>query len=80
MDEATSSIDTLTEQALQEALAKLLTGRTAFIIAHRLSTIHNADRILVIDNGRLVEIGNHYELLNRGGIYAGLYESQYRAG
>jgi ABC-type multidrug transport system fused ATPase/permease subunit len=79
LDEATSSIDTLTEQALQEALAKLLIGRTAFIIAHRLSTIHNADRILVIDNGRLVEVGNHEQLLSRGGIYAGLYESQYRA-
>ncbi|MCL6591565.1 MAG: ABC transporter ATP-binding protein/permease [Firmicutes bacterium] len=80
LDEATANIDTMTEQALQEALARLLKGRTAFIIAHRLSTIRNADRILVIDNGRLAEAGNHFELLKQNGIYAGLYESQYRAG
>lgn len=80
LDEATSSIDTQTERELQAALATLLRGRTAFVIAHRLSTIQNADRIIVIQDGRLVEAGPHAELLRLGGIYARLCEEQYRAG
>jgi ATP-binding cassette subfamily B multidrug efflux pump len=80
LDEATANVDTQTELTLQKALAGLLKGRTAFIIAHRLSTIRNADRIIVISDGRLVEVGNHEELVNRAGVYARLYESQYRVG
>jgi ATP-binding cassette subfamily B multidrug efflux pump len=80
LDEATSNVDTQTELALQKALTGLLKGRTAFIIAHRLSTIKNADRIIVISDGRLVEVGNHEELMRRAGVYARLCESQYRAG
>ncbi|HYH02491.1 MAG TPA: ABC transporter ATP-binding protein [Bacillota bacterium] len=78
LDEATSSIDTQTEQQLQQALQEILPGRTAFIIAHRLSTIRKADRIIVIDQGQIAEVGNHRELLRAGGIYAKLCESQYR--
>lgn len=80
LDEATASVDTQTELALQKALTGLLKGRTAFIIAHRLSTIRNADRIIVISGGRLVEIGNHEELMSQAGVYARLCESQYRVG
>ncbi|MCP9456475.1 MAG: ABC transporter ATP-binding protein/permease [Nitrospira sp.] len=77
-DEATSNIDTATEVQIREALAELTKGRTTFIIAHRLSTLQDVDRILVIDGGRLVEEGRHEELLNRGGVYASLYEAQFQ--
>ncbi len=75
LDEATSSVDTQTEQIIQAALERLLQGRTAFVIAHRLSTIINADRIVVIENGRICEAGTHSELLRTGGIYAALYRT-----
>ena len=77
-DEATSNIDTETEVKIREALNELTTGRTTFIIAHRLSTLHDVDRIVVLDNGRLVEDGRHDELVSRGGVYAGLYEAQFQ--
>ena len=77
-DEATSNIDTETEVKIREALNELTVGRTTFIIAHRLSTLHDVDRIMVLDQGRLVEEGRHEELLSRGGIYAGLYEAQFQ--
>lgn len=77
LDEATSSIDTETELLLQQGLARLLAGRTSFIIAHRLSTIKNADCIMYIDHGRIVEKGNHAELLEQKGEYYNLYMSQY---
>jgi ATP-binding cassette subfamily B protein len=77
LDEATSSVDTRTEVLVQRAMAKLLHGRTAFVIAHRLSTIRNADLILVMNDGAIVEQGMHDELLARGGFYADLYESQF---
>lgn len=77
LDEATSSIDTKTEIALQEGLDKLLKGRTSFVIAHRLSTIKNADKIMYVDNGRIIEEGNHEELMNKKGAYYELYMSQY---
>jgi ATP-binding cassette subfamily B protein/subfamily B ATP-binding cassette protein MsbA len=77
-DEATSNIDTETEVKIREALNELTTGRTTFIIAHRLSTLHDVDRIIVLDNGRLVEDGRHDELVRRGGVYAGLYEAQFQ--
>ncbi len=73
LDEATSSIDTQTEQIIQEALSILLKGRTSFVIAHRLSTIVNADQIIVMDEGRIVEHGNHEELLAKRGTYYNLY-------
>ena len=78
LDEATSSVDTRTEALIQEALAKLLRNRTAFVIAHRLSTVRNADLVLVIEGGRIVEQGVHRELLARGGAYAELYRRQFR--
>ncbi|MGG7151113.1 ABC transporter ATP-binding protein [Clostridium neonatale] len=77
LDEATSSIDTKTEKALQEGLDRLLKGRTSFVIAHRLSTIKNADRIMVINDGRIVEQGTHDELINNHGEYYDLYMAQY---
>lgn len=73
LDEATSSIDTQTEARLQAALAILLRGRTAFVVAHRLSTVRNADLVLVLDHGRIVERGRHSELLSQGGVYAALH-------
>jgi len=79
LDEATSSIDTETEIALQKGLEQLLEGRTSFIIAHRLSTIQNATRIFFIDGGRIVEQGTHNELMKKGGAYSKLYLSQRRA-
>jgi len=78
LDEATSSIDTKTELALQAGLQKLLKGRTSFIIAHRLSTIKNADRIMYIDNGKIIEQGSHEELMARKGAYYKLYTAQYQ--
>jgi ATP-binding cassette subfamily B protein len=80
LDEATSSVDTRTEQHIQEAMLRLMTGRTSFVIAHRLSTIRDADQILVIDRGEIVERGTHAELLARHGFYARLYASQFRGG
>ena len=77
LDEATSSIDTRTEQKIQSAFLKLMEGRTAFIVAHRLSTIREADVILVMRDGHIIEQGNHAELLARKGFYAQLYESQF---
>jgi ATP-binding cassette subfamily B protein len=77
LDEATSSVDTRTERALQNAMKTLMKGRTSFVIAHRLSTIRDADTILVMDRGHVVEQGRHEELLAAGGVYAALYESQF---
>jgi len=77
LDEATSSVDTRTEVLIQKAMDKLMRGRTSFIIAHRLSTIRNADRILVLQDGDIVEQGSHDELIARGGAYAELYQSQF---
>ncbi len=78
LDEATSSVDTRTERMIQRALDELLKGRTSFVIAHRLSTIQNADQVLVLEKGRIVERGTHDELLEAGGLYAELYNSQFR--
>jgi len=77
LDEATSSVDTRTEILIQEAMDKLTVGRTSFVIAHRLSTIKNADLILVMKDGDIIESGNHKELLEKGGFYAELYNSQF---
>ena len=77
LDEATSSIDTHTEQLIQNAISTLLHARTSFIIAHRLSTIRQADLILVVQNGSVVEQGTHDELMAAGGHYAGLYNRQF---
>ncbi len=78
LDEATSALDTESERVVQEALNRLMVGRTSIIIAHRLSTIKNADRILVLDKGKLVEDGTHEELMAKNGLYAHLYQIQYR--
>ena len=77
LDEATSSIDTRTEIKIQEAFNKLMEGKTSFIVAHRLSTIREADTILVMNNGNIIEQGNHTELLKLNGFYANLYNSQF---
>ncbi len=79
LDEATSSVDTRTERLIQGALQELLHGRTSFVIAHRLSTIRNADMVLVLDQGQIVERGTHTELLERKGFYYDLYMSQFRS-
>ena len=79
LDEATSSVDTRTELLLQEAMAALRTDRTSFVIAHRLSTIRDADVILVMEEGRIVEQGDHATLVRSGGAYAALYEAQFAA-
>ena len=78
LDEATSSIDTKTEMALQEGLQRLLKGQTSFVIAHRLSTIKNADKIMYIEDGQIVEQGSHEELMAKKGAYWKLYTAQYR--
>lgn len=77
LDEATSSIDTRTEMKIQNAFDVMMEGRTSFIVAHRLSTVQKADRILVMKDGRVIEQGNHRELLEKGGFYAELYQSQF---
>ncbi len=77
LDEATSSIDTRTELKIQNAFARMMEGRTSFIVAHRLSTIKEADVILVMKDGNIIEQGNHKELLHQGGFYANLYNSQF---
>jgi ATP-binding cassette subfamily B protein len=77
LDEATSSVDTRTEKIIQKAMQDLTVGRTSFIIAHRLSTIKDADTILVMREGSIVESGTHEELLKKGGFYSDLYNSQF---
>ena len=78
LDEATSNVDSRTEIKIQEAMAELMKGRTCFVIAHRLSTIQNADQIIVLQDGRVTEIGNHEELMSKGGFYSTLYNSQFQ--
>ena len=77
LDEATSSVDTRTEQQIQDAMNRLMEGRTSFVIAHRLSTIRDADMILVMKDGDIIEQGRHEELLEKNGFYAELYNSQF---
>lgn len=77
LDEATSSIDTRTEMLIQEAFDRLMQGRTSFIVAHRLSTIRNADEILVMKDGSIIEQGTHEQLMKKGGFYHTLYNSQF---
>ena len=76
MDEATSALDSESERLVQDALDKLMVGRTSFVIAHRLSTIKNADKILVIQNGNIIETGTHDELIKYKGVYTNLVELQ----
>ncbi len=77
LDEATSSLDAASEDLVQQALTQLMKGRTSFVIAHRLSTVLNADKILVLSDGKLVESGTHAELIQRGGIYHTLFQKQF---
>lgn len=79
LDEATSSVDSETEELIQNAIQKMMTGRTSIVIAHRLSTIHNADKILVLDHGKIVEEGNHFDLMAKNGYYTDLYNLQYKS-
>ena len=76
LDEATSALDTVTEERIQHSFDSLMKNRTSFVIAHRLSTVRNADRIVVIEDGRVAETGTHAELLAAGGEYAALYNAQ----
>src|SRR5262249_11953382 len=78
LDEATASVDPLTEEQIEEALDLVLAGRTAIVIAHRLSTVKNADRIIVLEQGRIVEEGSHAALLRRGAHYAHVYNAYFR--
>jgi ATP-binding cassette subfamily B protein len=78
LDEATAHLDSENEAAVQRALDEAMSDRTSLVIAHRLSTIRNADQILVIDGGRVVQRGTHEELLKTGGLYSDLYETQFR--
>ena len=80
LDEATASVDTMTEAKIQAAMESVTEGRTSLMIAHRLSTVRNADLILVMREGRIIESGNHAELLRAGGFYAELYNSQFAEG
>jgi ATP-binding cassette subfamily B protein len=80
LDEATSHLDSLSEALIQEALQHVMKGRTSLVIAHRLSTILAADKILVMEHGRLAESGTHAQLLTKGGLYTQLYETQFRSG
>ena len=77
LDEATSSIDTKTEMMIQDGIEQLLQGRTSFVIAHRLSTIKKADRIFVVEDGMIMEEGNHSQLLEKKGLYYNLYMAQF---
>ena len=77
LDEATSNVDSRTEIQIQDAMSELMKGRTCFVIAHRLSTIQNADVILVVKDGNVIEQGNHEELLRQNGFYSALYNSQF---
>ena len=77
LDEATSSIDTRTEHRIQRAFTKMMKGRTSFIVAHRLSTVRDADLILVMRDGNIIEQGTHMQLLEKGGFYKELYDSQF---
>jgi ATP-binding cassette subfamily B protein len=76
LDEATSALDTRSEALVQQALGRLLRGRTTFVVAHRLSTVRGADRIVVLGEGEILEVGTHDELLRRGGAYAALHSGQ----
>ncbi|MDP7279596.1 MAG: ATP-binding cassette domain-containing protein, partial [Candidatus Poribacteria bacterium] len=78
LDEATSALDTESESQIQQALGRLMKGRTSFVIAHRLSTILDADAIITMENGRLVEMGTHDELLTANGLYADMYHKQFK--
>lgn len=78
LDEATANVDSYTERLIQQALKELLRGRTAIIIAHRLSTIRDADQILVLDQGNIVELGKHDELMQKAGLYSRLYEMNFQ--
>lgn len=80
LDEATSSVDTRTEVLIQKAMERLMLGKTSFVIAHRLSTIRDADLILVVKDGNIIEQGTHEQLLGRHGFYAELYNSQFGGG
>ena len=77
LDEATSNVDTRTEQQIQSAMRELMQDRTCFVIAHRLSTVQNADTILVVQHGDIVEQGSHEQLMQQDGVYAGMYHSQF---
>ena len=79
LDEATSALDSESERAVQDALEVLMQGRTTLVIAHRLSTIEHADRVVAMDQGRIVESGSHAELIARGGLYARLHAMQFRS-
>jgi subfamily B ATP-binding cassette protein MsbA len=77
LDEATSALDNKAENKIQQALDKVMEDRTTLVIAHRLSTIENADKILVMEQGRIIEVGNHHELIDKNGLYASLYEKRF---